>query len=89
LTKKFEEFARGPASDLAARYEKDGPPKGEVVLLWAPAPHREAGWEEVDNLLGHALSYLRVKEASALVAEITGHRKSEVYARAVELQKKP
>jgi 16S rRNA (cytidine1402-2'-O)-methyltransferase len=32
LTKKFEEFRRGAASELLARYEKH-PPKGEIVLL--------------------------------------------------------
>jgi 16S rRNA (cytidine1402-2'-O)-methyltransferase len=32
LTKKFEEFRRGAATDLLAHYEKH-PPKGEIVLL--------------------------------------------------------
>jgi len=32
LTKKFEEFRRGTASDLLAHYEAH-PPKGEIVLL--------------------------------------------------------
>jgi 16S rRNA (cytidine1402-2'-O)-methyltransferase len=32
LTKKFEEFRRGAAGELLARYEKH-PPKGEIVLL--------------------------------------------------------
>jgi 16S rRNA (cytidine1402-2'-O)-methyltransferase len=32
LTKKFEEFRRGTASDLAVHYEAR-PPKGEIVLL--------------------------------------------------------
>src|SRR6202030_400323 len=32
LTKKFEEFRRGPATELLAHYEAH-PPKGEIVLL--------------------------------------------------------
>jgi len=32
LTKKFEEFRRGPASELLAHYQTH-PPKGEIVLL--------------------------------------------------------
>ena len=32
LTKKFEEFRRGPAADLLAHYEAH-PPKGEIVLV--------------------------------------------------------
>jgi len=34
LTKRFEEVVRGPASELAARFEE--PPKGEVTLVVAP-----------------------------------------------------
>jgi 16S rRNA (cytidine1402-2'-O)-methyltransferase len=32
LTKKFEEFQRGTASELLAHYEAR-PPKGEITLL--------------------------------------------------------
>jgi len=32
LTKKFEEFRRGTAAEVAAHYEKH-PPKGEITLL--------------------------------------------------------
>jgi 16S rRNA (cytidine1402-2'-O)-methyltransferase len=32
LTKKFEEFQRGTASELLAHYEAR-PPKGEIVLV--------------------------------------------------------
>ena len=34
LTKKFEEFRRGSASELLAHYEAH-PPKGEIVLMIA------------------------------------------------------
>jgi 16S rRNA (cytidine1402-2'-O)-methyltransferase len=36
LTKKFEEFRRGPAAELLAHYETK-PPKGEIVLVIGPA----------------------------------------------------
>jgi len=39
LTKKFEEFRRGPASDLLAHYTKTTP-KGEFVLLFHPQNKR-------------------------------------------------
>lgn len=36
LTKKFEEYRRGPAAELAAHYTAH-PPKGEITLIIAPA----------------------------------------------------
>ena len=36
LTKHFESVRRGALDRLAADYERDGPPKGEIVLLVAP-----------------------------------------------------
>ena len=36
LTKHFESVRRGALDALAADYERDGPPKGEIVLLVAP-----------------------------------------------------
>src|SRR5208282_4324615 len=36
LTKHYESVRRGALEQLAADYERDGPPKGEIVLLVAP-----------------------------------------------------
>ncbi len=36
LTKHFESVRRGGLAALAADYEREGPPKGEIVLLVAP-----------------------------------------------------
>jgi 16S rRNA (cytidine1402-2'-O)-methyltransferase len=41
LTKLHEEVARGSAVELAERY-RERPPKGEIVLVVAPAPRRVA-----------------------------------------------
>ena len=38
MTKQFEEFRRGTLEELAAYYNKEGAPRGEVVLLVAGAP---------------------------------------------------
>ena len=35
LTKKFEEYRRGPAAELLAHYQ-ERPPKGEITLVIAP-----------------------------------------------------
>jgi 16S rRNA (cytidine1402-2'-O)-methyltransferase len=44
LTKVHEEFVRGPATDLAARYAS-GRPKGEVTVVIAPAIADRGGTE--------------------------------------------
>ena len=36
LTKKFEETRRGSLADLAAHYQREGPPRGEIVVLVGP-----------------------------------------------------
>lgn len=41
LTKKFEEYRRGTAAELAAHYAAH-PPKGEITLLISPGPHAAA-----------------------------------------------
>ena len=43
LTKKFEEFRRGLASELLAHYEAN-PPKGEIVLLIAQKENSRHGY---------------------------------------------
>ena len=85
LTKRFEEFVRGPASELADKYRKEGPPKGEVVLLFAPAPAPESGQAETDAALRDALRHLSTKEAATAVAYLTGARRRDLYQRALEL----
>ena len=85
LTKRFEEFVRGSASELADRYKKDGPPRGEVVLLFAPADQEDADDAQMDAALREALKHLSVKEAATALAYVTGHKRRDLYNRAVEL----
>ncbi|MEA2459225.1 MAG: rRNA (cytidine1402-2-O)-methyltransferase [Thermoleophilaceae bacterium] len=82
LTKAHEEIARGTASELAARYA-DAPPRGEVVLVVAPAAAVEAGEAELDAAAG-ALARLvdagaRARQAAAVVGELTGTSANAVY----------
>ena len=87
LTKRFEEIARGTAADLAAQYQKDGPPRGEVVLLLGPAPRTDSADDEVDAALREALKTLSVKEAATALAYATGRKRRDLYNRAVALSK--
>jgi 16S rRNA (cytidine1402-2'-O)-methyltransferase len=87
LTKRFEEGVRGTAADLAARYRKEGPPRGEIVLVIGPPAREQADEADLDAALRAALRDLSVKEAASAVAYMTGRKRRDVYARAVELSK--
>ncbi len=88
LTKKFEDVIRGEISDLAKHYSEIGAPKGEcVVIIGPPAKqgNNQAAALESDELLKHALKYLRVKDAAKLVHEITGVPKNALYKAALAI----
>ena len=86
LTKKFEEWRRGPASVLAVSATED-PPRGECVIMVAP-PSADAlatSAEDIDTMLRAALAHDSVRDAASAVAEATGQKRRLVYARALEL----
>ncbi len=84
LTKFHEEFVRAPLPELAARYET--PPKGEIVVLVAPAPDELPDSARIDSLLTQALPFMPVKAAAALVAEATQSSRRDVYERALTIK---
>lgn len=86
LTKLFEETRRGSLAELAAHYEKAGPPRGEIVLLVGPPTEDAASAADVDAALKVALSEMATKAAAAAVAEALGLPKREVYQRALQLK---
>lgn len=88
LTKAFEETRRGLLAELAAHYEANGAPRGEIVIVVAP-PDTDAkavSPDELDAQLRRALKHGSLKDAVAAVAEETGVKRREVYARALALQ---
>ncbi len=86
LTKKYEEFRRGPFSELLEGV-RETPPKGEIVVLIAP-PEGEDKWDEatVDEALKECLEELGAKRASAQIAEVSGWPKRDLYQRALKLK---
>lgn len=89
LTKHFESVRRGPLDQLAADYEQDGPPKGEIVLLVAP-PGEDApllAGPALDERIRAALEKFSLKDAASVVSAETGHPRRAIYARALELSK--
>jgi 16S rRNA (cytidine1402-2'-O)-methyltransferase len=82
LTKAHEEVVRGTASELAARYA-DAPPRGEVVLVVAPAAVASVGDAELAAAAA-ALARLveagaRARPAAGVVADLTGASPNAVY----------
>jgi 16S rRNA (cytidine1402-2'-O)-methyltransferase len=86
LTKLHEEVRRGLLSQLAAHYEKAGPPKGEVTLLVGPPPEAVADMAKIDAALKAALPFMPVKAAAEMIAGLTDGSRKEIYARALELK---
>jgi 16S rRNA (cytidine1402-2'-O)-methyltransferase len=85
LTKLHEEVVRGTAEDLAARYAQ-AQPKGEVTLVVAGAPvitDDAAAIAAVERLVAAGA---RLKDAAAVVADLTGARTNALY-RAVQARR--
>ena len=89
LTKRFEEFRRSDLDALAAHYGATGPPKGEIVVLVAPASSEASAAQQrdLDDLLRQALEDMSVRDAAATVSVATGLPRRDVYARALELDR--
>ena len=90
LTKKFEEIRRGALAELAAYYEDQGAPRGEVTVVVAPGDGGEAaaiGDDELDALLGAALKDMSLRDAAGKVSNDTGTPRKKTYARALKLRR--
>lgn len=91
LTKVFETVYRGALGELAAQARSDANfARGEITVVIEGAPRREAGdaaREQLDATLGVLMSELSASKAAALAARLTGVRRNEAYARALELAK--
>ena len=87
LTKRFETIRRGTLVDLAAQYAVEDKPKGEIVILVAPASGEQGviGDDEIDARLIEELKARSARDAAALVAADLGLPRRRVYARALHL----
>jgi 16S rRNA (cytidine1402-2'-O)-methyltransferase len=91
LTKLHEEVRRGSARELAAHYASE-PPRGEVVLVVAPAPAGLRPGEEQRALT--ALRALveagaRARVAAKVISELTGVPANRLYAAHTRSTRRP
>lgn len=87
ISKKFEEVVRGDLESLVSRYEEQGAPKGEIVVVIegnCEDPGEKTDMD-TDTLLTKALEHMSVKSAAAFVSEVTGVRKKELYNKALDI----
>lgn len=90
LTKLYEEVRRGRLSALIEEVVKDGPPKGEIVLIIGENKNSEDGpvSETIEAQLLDALRTLSVRDAAEMVAGATGKSKKAIYMLALKLSGK-
>jgi 16S rRNA (cytidine1402-2'-O)-methyltransferase len=80
LTKRFEEVVRGPARDVAARF--DEPPKGEVTLVVGTTERVPVEGEDLEALavVGELVAAgLPRRRATEVVARLTGLPRNRLY----------
>lgn len=85
LTKKFEDIWPSTVSGILERLKKDGPPKGEIVLVIGRNDNPQEEFD-VDKMLRSALTTMTMKEAVAAITEATGLPKKQVYNAALDLK---
>lgn len=85
LTKRFETVQSGNLAELASYYRNEEEPRGEIVIVLAPAAETEVTQDNVDDALRAALKTERVKDAARLVSDAYGLPKRELYQRALKL----
>jgi 16S rRNA (cytidine1402-2'-O)-methyltransferase len=88
LTKRFETVYRGTLGELAQRAVADADmQRGELAIVVAGASPRAATADdrEAERVLRTLLAELPASQAAKLAAQLTGHARQALYARAVEI----
>jgi 16S rRNA (cytidine1402-2'-O)-methyltransferase len=88
LTKRFETIARVPLSEARAWVEADDDRRrGEFVLVVEGRPVEQTSAADPRAVLETLLAELPLKQAVALAVKLTGAKRNEVYAMALEMKK--
>ena len=88
ITKKFETIVRVPLAGARAWAESDPDHRrGEFVLIAEGKPVEAAAGLDPRTVLGLLLAEMPVKPAVALAVKLTGGKRNELYAMALEMKK--
>lgn len=87
LTKRFEQSICLPLGALLTWVQTDpNRQKGEFAIVIAPATQAEHDHSEQQRWLQALLPYVRAKDASKIIAHITGAKKDDIYAMALAMK---
>tara|TARA_B100002003_G_C14058849_1_gene509791 strand:+ start:318 stop:1193 length:876 start_codon:yes stop_codon:yes gene_type:complete len=86
ITKMFEQVVFDHVDNLIAKYENDGAPKGEIVLVVEGAKDEVWTKEALEQELVEAMKSMKTKEAANYVSGKSGAPKKELYEIALELK---
>jgi 16S rRNA (cytidine1402-2'-O)-methyltransferase len=87
LTKLHEEVRRGEIGELGDYYRREGPPRGEiVVVVGPPEPAAPLAEDELDGRLRAAMADFGVRDAAAKLASETGLPRQHLYRRALAIR---
>jgi 16S rRNA (cytidine1402-2'-O)-methyltransferase len=87
LTKLHEEVRRGDIGELGDYYRREGPPRGEiVVVVGPPEPTAPLAEDELDRRLRAAMADFGVRDAAARLAGETGLSRRDLYRRALAIR---
>ena len=88
MTKLHEEVCRDQLSSLILYYEKQGTPRGEIVIIVGGFPDRQVVSDEsLDQIIKSYLDNFSLRDTTTKVSLETKVSKRRVYARAHNLQK--
>lgn len=90
LTKMFEEFIRGSATEVAEAVSR-GTVRGEVVILISPGDVEQPESEPLKSVLSRLMAdgSLSIKDIAKQAGIISGVSRSEAYAEALRLKNDP
>lgn len=84
ITKIYEECVNGTAEELIEHFENT-PPKGEIVIVVAP-PQRKNQNIDIESELKIRLKTMPFKQAVGEVTQLSGAKKSDVYALGLKIK---
>ena len=89
MTKRHEEIRRDKLSSLIQYYQKQGAPKGEIVIIvGGHIDKRPVSDDKLDKMILEYLQNFSLRDTAANVALKTSVSKRRIYTRALSLQQK-